>query len=85
MSSLVADEKNLEEKSSDVTHEVEDPINSEDLAQVILAQHKGEPLPTPEEITQVVRRIDLYLMPMMITIYMLQYLDKVAYGTGTNL
>lgn len=83
MSSVIVDEKHLEEKNSDVTHE--DPVNSEDLAQVILAKHKGEPLPTPEEITQVVRRIDLYLMPMMITIYMLQYLDKVAYGVGTNL
>lgn len=54
--------------------EMEAPVKSNDLAQKILRQHAGEALPTPEECRQTLWKIDLFLMPMMIAIYALQYL-----------
>lgn len=55
-----------------------------DIAKDIIAQHKGESLPTPEELRKVRWKIDLYLLPLLCWVYALQYLDKVSYGQSAN-
>jgi len=57
---------------------------SSDIAARIIQEHAGEAPPTEAEISRVRAKIDLVLLPLLILIYALQYLDKVAYGLSAN-
>lgn len=57
---------------------------SSDIAKAIIAEHKGEPLPSAEELRRVRWKIDLYLLPLLCWVYALQFLDKVSYGQSAN-
>ncbi|KAM0752784.1 MFS general substrate transporter [Meredithblackwellia eburnea MCA 4105] len=56
----------------------------EDKALNVLMAHSGDAAPTEQEERAVLWKIDRVLMPLMIFVYGLQYLDKIAHGQSTN-
>ncbi|KAM0746522.1 MFS general substrate transporter [Meredithblackwellia eburnea MCA 4105] len=58
--------------------------DARDAAALLIAAHRNEAPPTPEEERRVLFKIDCMLMPMMMFIYGLQYLDKLGYSLGTS-
>jgi hypothetical protein len=61
-------------KRSHVPYDVSASEAKEDIGQKILAQHSDEEPPTPRELRQVRWRIDLFMMPLLTWVYMLQFL-----------
>ncbi|KAM0746532.1 MFS general substrate transporter [Meredithblackwellia eburnea MCA 4105] len=61
-----------------------DSLHLRDKAAEIVLQHQNEAEPTDEEKSRVLWKIDVFMMPMMVFVYGLQYLDKLGYSLSTS-